>query len=202
MVVPLNTSTVDASLSTLVKLKVEVVSFVKSSVEELPVSLDGANVITGLETSLSMIVPVPLIPPIANVKVSFDSLAVSLTVGTLAVKFVTPAGTVIVPLLLFTTPFVNVMPEALKSAELVVILDRVKVNVCTVAVAAESVTPKDTFCPSVALESATRATLTTVELASPVVVPATLITEAARSLDGVDVVSLPPVLEVKLLFVS
>ena len=201
LVVPLNTSTFVASLSTFVKLKVEVVSFVKSSVDESPVSLDGASSITGLETSLSMMLPVPLTPPMVNVKVSFGSLVLSSTVGTLAVKFVTPAGTVIVPLLLFTTPFVNVMPEATTSPGLVVILDRVKVNVCAAVVAPESVTPKDTFCPSVALASATRETLTTGEVSSPVVVPVTVITEAARSLDGVEVVSLPPVFEPKLLFV-
>ncbi len=48
--------------------------------------------------SLSLILPVPVTPPTESVKVSgLGSLMASLTVGTVTVKDVTPAGTVTLP---------------------------------------------------------------------------------------------------------
>ena len=47
--------------------------------------------------SSSLIVPVPVTPPMVNGTVSFGSSVVSCVVGTVTVKLVTPAGTVIVP---------------------------------------------------------------------------------------------------------
>ncbi len=47
--------------------------------------------------SLSMMVPVPTTPPMVRLRFSVASLVLSLTVGTLTVKLVTPAGTLIWP---------------------------------------------------------------------------------------------------------
>jgi hypothetical protein len=54
--------------------------------------------------SLSAMVPVPVTLPICSVKFSAGSLVVSLTVGTVTVKLVTPAGTITWPLTRVTPP--------------------------------------------------------------------------------------------------
>jgi len=47
--------------------------------------------------SLSVMFAVPVTPPTERVNASAGSLTVSLTVGTVTVKLVTPAGTLILP---------------------------------------------------------------------------------------------------------
>ena len=58
--------------------------------------------------SLSVMVPVPATPPMLRLNVSAVSLTVSLTLGTVTVKLVTPAGTITWPLTRVTPPL-NVM---------------------------------------------------------------------------------------------
>ncbi len=53
--------------------------------------------VTSPATSLSSIVPVASTPPTLNVKLSVSSTTASSVVGTVTVKLVTPAGTVMVP---------------------------------------------------------------------------------------------------------
>ena len=60
--------------------------------------------------SLSLMVPIPVIPPIVSGTVSFGSSVMSCTVGKVTVNEVTPAGTARMPLLK-VTPLLNVGAE-------------------------------------------------------------------------------------------
>ena len=69
----------------------------------------------GCRSASSIMVPIALNPPTVSGTVSFASLNASFTVGTLTLKLVTPAGTLMTPLA-SVTPLVNVTPAALISA--------------------------------------------------------------------------------------
>ena len=78
-------------------------------------------VIAGLIFYGSLIVPVPVVPPTVSSTVSFGSSTVSLVVGTVTVKLVTPAGTVKLPPLNVTPLLKVALANAVKSPALAVL---------------------------------------------------------------------------------
>ena len=101
--------------------------------------------------SSSVIVPVPVVPPTVSSTVSFGSSTVSLVVGTVTVKLVTPAGTVKLPPL-NVTPLLNVaLANAVKSPALAVLAPppSVAANVVALALALLKLTVYTRSVPSV-----------------------------------------------------
>ena len=89
---PVGMPTITPTVVPIISVRLMVLSLLLSSV----MMTTGAAVVP----SLSVMLPVPATPPMVRLNVSAVSMVVSLTVGTVTVKLVTPAGTLTKPVTL------------------------------------------------------------------------------------------------------